>query len=69
MSNGDAIVSSGRVESLILSIRGRRVILDSDLARLHRFPPDFMFALSQEEFAALISQNATSNPWMRYNGR
>jgi len=76
MSDGDAIVSSGRVESLILSIRGRRVILDSDLAQLYgvttarlneqvrrnpdRFPPDFMFPLSRQEFAALISQNATS---------
>ena len=76
MSDGDAIVSSGRVESLILSIRGRRVILDSDLAQLYgvttarlneqvrrnpdRFPPDFMFPLSPQEFAALISHNATS---------
>jgi hypothetical protein len=34
MSNRDAVVSLDRVESLILSIRGRRVILDSDLARL-----------------------------------
>ncbi len=50
--------------------------LDSDLARLYgvttarlneqvkrnpnRFPPDFMFPLSRQEFAALISQNATS---------
>ncbi len=69
-------MSLDRIESLILSIRGRRVILDSDLARLYgvttarlneqvkrnpnRFPPDFMFPLSQQEFAALISQNATS---------
>ena len=76
MSDRDAIVSSDRVESLILFIRDRRVILDSDLARLYgvstarlneqvkrnpdRFPSDFMFSLSREEFAALISQNATS---------
>src|SRR5512136_1391896 len=76
MSDGDAVVSLGRVESVIFSIRGRRVILDSDLAKLYgvttarlneqvrrnpdRFPPDFMFSLSQQEFAALISQNATS---------
>jgi hypothetical protein len=76
MSDGDAIMSSGRVESLILSIRGRRVILDSDLAKLYgvttarlneqvrrnpdRFPPDFMFSLSSQEFAPLMSQNATS---------
>jgi ORF6N domain len=76
MSDRDAIVSSDRVESLILFIRDRRVILDSDLARLYgvstarlneqikrnpdRFPSDFMFSLSREEFTALISQNATS---------
>ena len=76
MSDRDAIVSSDRVESLILFIHDRRVILDSDLARLYgvstarlneqvkrnpdRFPPDFMFSLSREEFTALISQNATS---------
>jgi hypothetical protein len=76
MSDGDAVVSLGRVESLIFSIRSRRVILDSDLAKLYgvttarlneqvrrnpdRFPPDFMFSLSRQEFAALISQNATS---------
>jgi len=76
MSDGDAIVSSRRVESLILSIRGRRVILDSDLAQLYgvttarlneqakrnpdRFPPELMFSLSRQEFAALISRNATT---------
>jgi hypothetical protein len=76
MSTRNAVVSSDRVESLIFSIRGRRVILDSDLARLYgvttarlneqvkrnpnRFPPDFMFPLTQQEFTALISQNATS---------
>jgi hypothetical protein len=76
MSNRDGVVAVGRVESLIRSIRGRREILDSDLAGLYgvttarlneqvkrnpdRFPPDFMFHLSRLEFTALISQNATS---------
>ena len=76
MSDRDDLVAVDRVEPLILSTRGRRVILDSDLARLygvttarlneqvkrnpHRFPPDFMFPLSRQEFTALISQNATS---------
>ncbi len=65
-----------RVEALIQVIRGQRVILDSSLASLYgvttarlneqvrrnadRFPPDFMFRLTQQEFTALISQNATS---------
>jgi hypothetical protein len=76
MSDRKAVVPLEYVESLIRFIRGRRVILDSDLARLYgvttarlneqvkrnqdRFPSDFMFALSQQEFTALISQNATS---------
>ena len=65
-----------RIEALIQLIRGQRVILDSSLASLYgvttarlneqvrrnadRFPPDFMFRLTQQEFTALISQNATS---------
>ena len=69
------IASTSQIESLVLSIRGRRVILDSDLARLYgvttarlneqvkrnqnRFPADFMFSLSRQEFTHLISQIAT----------
>ena len=61
----------------ILIVRGRRVLLDSDLAafygettkrfneqvkrNLARFPADFMFQLNAAEFAALRSQFATSN--------
>jgi ORF6N domain len=61
----------------ILVIRGQRVVLDSDLALLYevetkrfneqirrnlaRFPPDFMFQLTDEEFESLRSQIATSN--------
>lgn len=65
------------IAALIRSIRGHKVILDSDLAALYgvptkrfneaikrnadRFPEDFRFQLTQEEFDALRSQNATSN--------
>jgi hypothetical protein len=61
----------------ILVVRGLRVLLDSDLAQLYgvetkkfnqqikrnpaRFPPDFMFELTREEFGGLRSQNVTSN--------
>jgi hypothetical protein len=64
------------IEQRIYTIRGVRVILDADLAALYgvptfrfneaikrnknRFPPDFMFQLSQAEFEALISQIAMS---------
>ncbi|HEX6900278.1 MAG TPA: ORF6N domain-containing protein [Thermoanaerobaculia bacterium] len=72
-----ALIPTERVERSILTLRGQRVILDSDLAALFgvttkrlneqvrrnrdRFPPDFMFQLSQEEFADLRSQFATSS--------
>jgi hypothetical protein len=61
----------------ILAIRAQRVMLDADLAELYgvqtkvlvqavkrnmaRFPADFMFQLSVEEFAVLRSQTVTSN--------
>ena len=64
------------IDQRILSIRGLRVILDTDLAPIfgvptfrlneaikrnrERFPEDFMFQLTQEEFASLTSQIAIS---------
>jgi hypothetical protein len=67
-----------RIESLILNMRGLRVMLDSDLAKIYgvstmrlneqfkrnydRFPSDFAFQLTQQEFAGLISQIAISKP-------
>ena len=72
-----AIQSVEQIESLILSIRGKQVILDRDLARLYgvetrrlneqvrrnmeRFPEDFMFQLTKEEAEFSRSQNATSS--------
>ena len=65
------------IQSKIYEIRGERVMLDFDLAgmygietkvlkqavrrNLKRFPSDFMFELSQDEFALLRSQFVTSN--------
>ncbi len=62
-------------ERAIRLVRGRRVMLDSDLAALYgvptkrlneqvkrnreRFPDDFAFEITREEFSALRSQNAT----------
>lgn len=64
-----------QIESLILTIRGKQVMLDRDLARLYgvetrvlnqavqrnieRFPDDFMFQLSKEEFENWRSQFVT----------
>jgi hypothetical protein len=71
------LVSKTRIERAILVFRGQRVILDADLAALYgvptkrfneqvrrnreRFPPDFMFRVTQEEYAILRSQIATSS--------
>ena len=65
------------IENLIHVIRGKQVMLDRDIARLYgvetkrlnqqvqrnleRFPGDFMFQLSKEEFENWKSQFATSN--------
>lgn len=66
------------LERLIFRLRGRRAILDGDLARLYgvttgrfneafkrnreRFPEDFAFQLSAPELANLRSQIAISSP-------
>src|SRR6266436_8337773 len=64
------------IASAIYLLRGQRVMLDSDLAAIYgtstmrlneqfkrnrkRFPDDFAFVLTREEFTNLISQNAIS---------
>ena len=68
---------TAEVEGAIHLIRGQRVMLDSDLAKIYgvttkrllqqfnrnreRFPEDFGFQLTREELAALRLQFATSN--------
>ena len=65
-----------RIERLILYLRGSKVLLDADLAELYgvttkalvqavkrnptRFPPDFVFHMSNQEVARLRSQSVTS---------
>jgi hypothetical protein len=64
------------IQSKIHEFRGKQVMLDFDLAELYgtetkrlkeavrrnigRFPPDFMFELSKEEFESLRTQFASS---------
>lgn len=64
------------IQNMIYEIRGHRVMLDSDLAMLYevetkvlnqavkrniaRFPSDFMFQITKEEFERLRSQFVTS---------
>ena len=77
MVRSDYSYMEQEIESKIITIKNRRVILDSDLAilygvsttrlneqvtrNLRRFPPDFMFQVSLQELTSLISQNATSS--------
>jgi hypothetical protein len=72
-----ALVPAERIERAILLIRGQKVLLDSDLAGLYgvetkvlnqavkrnhdRFPGDFMFQLTREEYDHWRSQSVTSN--------
>lgn len=74
---GQQLPVENKVESLIRVIRGQQVMLDRDLAELYgvetrrlneqvkrnieRFPEDFMFQLTKEEFENWKSQFATSN--------
>jgi ORF6N domain len=72
-----ALIPTEHIEQAIFLIRGHKVILDTDLARLygvttkrlneqvkrnrHRFPDDFAFQLMAAEFANLRSQIVTSS--------
>jgi ORF6N domain-containing protein len=63
-------VSVEQIDRMIRTIRGVRVMLDRDLAKIygvptfrfneaikrnrHRFPPDFMFQLTREEFDSML---------------
>ena len=75
----EIIEKETKVENMIYEIRGKQVMLDSDLAKLYnckngtktinlavkrnieRFPEDFYFQLTKEEFTNLKFQNETSS--------
>ena len=73
MTASDSVIPIQRIAAQIYLIRGEKVMLDSDLAELfgvetralnqavsrnsERFPEDFMFRLSWDEYDALRSQN------------
>lgn len=72
-----ALLPVERIESVILFVRGEKIILDADIAALYgvetkiliqavkrnqgRFPQDFMFRLTSEEAKRLRFQIGTSN--------
>ncbi len=69
-----SLIPQETIESKILLVRSKKVVLDRDLALLYgvktirlreqvkrnsvRFPEHFMFQLTQEEASMLVSQNA-----------
>jgi hypothetical protein len=71
-----SIIPIERIEAKILLIRGQKVLIDADLAELYgvqtkvlvqavkrnleRFPADFMFQLTDQEFGRLRSQIVAS---------
>ena len=71
------VVPHERIEKRIYEIRGKKVMLDADLAELYavqtralnqavarnneRFPVDFVFQLTEQEAKDLRSQSVTSN--------
>jgi len=77
MSEKPATYAVAPIESMIITIRGQKVILDADLARIYgvptkrlneqvkrnadRFPEDFVFQLTLDEVTNLRSQIATSS--------
>jgi hypothetical protein len=74
-----SIVPTERIEKAILLIRGQKVLLDQDLAGLYgvetkqlirqvkrnhrRFPADFSFQLTRQEFTNLRCHFGTSSSW------
>src|SRR5437016_5804489 len=77
MSERKSIVPNASLDRLIYEIRGQKVMLDSDLAAIYgvttkrlneqakrnrgRFPAEYAFQLTAQEFANLKSQFATSS--------
>ena len=77
--------SSDNIRNLIYTIRGKQVMLDSDVAMLYqyttkninkamkrnldRFPEDFCFELTEREMSNLRFENGTSNLENNYGGR
>jgi len=71
------MIELSNIQSKIYEVRGCKVMLDVDLAQMYqvetrvlnqsvsrnikRFPPDFMFQLTKQEFVILISQFVTSS--------
>lgn len=72
--SGNELIKPEEIQNRIYTVRGVQVILDKDLAvfydvkpirlreqvkrNINRFPPDFMFQLTEDEAEFMVSQNA-----------
>ena len=81
----DLVTNELQIENMIYEIRGKQVMLDSDLAKLYqvetkvfnqavkrnpyRFPVQFCFQITKEEYLNLRSQFVTSSLEKSYGGR
>lgn len=79
------VIEKEQIENIIYEIRGKQVMLDSDLARLfgyetknlnrqvqrniERFPENYCFQLTEKEYRDLRCQNVTSSLNSNYGGR
>ena len=79
MAKTTALIPAERIERAILLVRGHKMMLDADLASLYgvetkaltravrrnadRFPEDFMFQLTADEFDDLRRHFGTSSSW------
>jgi hypothetical protein len=76
-SPADILIAPDEIQQMVRVVRGQRVMLDFDLARLYgvptsalnqavrrnavRFPDDFAYPLTRQEFSDLISQIVISS--------
>lgn len=79
------LINNEDIKNLIYNIRGKQVMLDSDIAMLYhcetkyvnrvvkrnmeRFPEEFCFQLDENEFQNLRCQFVTSSSYQNYGGR
>lgn len=72
-------LTENSIETMIYEIRGERVMLDSDLAKIYgyetnrfneqvknnaeKFPKDFMFQISKEEWQTILKSKKSTSSW------
>lgn len=72
-------LTENSIETMIYEIRGERVMLDSDLAKIYgyetnrfneqvknnaeKFPKDFMFRISKEEWQTILKSKKSTSSW------